>query len=149
MRLSAKGEYGVRAILDVALHSGQGPAQVREIAKRQAIPERFLEQVMASLKKGGLLQSTRGSQGGYILARPASEISLADVIEVIEGPITLMECVDESSSKRCGQAGLCVVRNVWQDVQNSIVKVLKSATLDKMCKETEEKEKNTNLVYHI
>ncbi|MFQ5574681.1 MAG: RrF2 family transcriptional regulator [Terriglobia bacterium] len=149
MKFSAKGEYGVRAVLDIALNQESGPVQVKEIAKRQSIPERFLEQVMSSLKKAGLVEAFRGAQGGYLLAKNASEISLADVVQSLEGPLTLMECVSEESPQRCDQISLCVIRDVWIGVQSTIVEALASITIEEMCKKQREKENRVGYMYQI
>lgn len=149
MKFSAKGEYGVRAILDIALHTGEGPIQVKEISRRQGIPERFLEQVMASLKKAGLVEGVRGAQGGYLLTRSADEISLADVIQALEGPLTLMECVSEDAPAHCDQMNLCVIRDVWKGVQSSILEALDSITIGEMCKKKRQNEAKMTSMYHI
>lgn len=134
MRFSAKGEYGVRAILDIALSGDREPVRVREIARRQGIPMRFLEQVMASLKKAGLVESYRGAQGGYRLAHAAADISLADIVQAVEGPITLMECISDTERGACDQASRCVIRDVWRDVQDSMVRSLNAVSLESVCK---------------
>lgn len=139
MRFSAKGEYGVMAILELALNSGQGPVQVRNIAKKQGIPVRFLEQVMSALKKAGLVESIRGAQGGYILARSSSEISLAQVLEAIDGPIRPMDCVSNGQTSLCRQAKDCIVKDVWEEVKVSIAGVLNSITLNDMCERKRKK----------
>lgn len=149
MKFSAKGEYGIRAVLDIALHFGEGPIQVREIARRQVIPERFLEQVMASLKKAGLVESVRGAQGGYLLTRSPARISLADVVQALEGRIAPMECVSEETLKRCEQVDLCVVRDVWKEVQNSIVDALDSITIEDLAKKQKQREQKVASMYHI
>ncbi len=146
MRFSAKGEYGVMAILELALSSGQGPVQVRNIAVRQGIPVRFLEQVMSTLKKAGLVESIRGAQGGYILSRPSTEISLAQVLEAIDGPIRPMDCVSGEKTSLCHQAKDCVVKDVWEEVKVSIAGVLNSITLNDMC---ERKRKKLNLPHIV
>lgn len=147
MRFSAKSEYGVRALLDVAMNGGNKPIQVKEIAKRQGIPERFLEQVMSSLKKAGLVESVRGAQGGYMLGRPDKDITLADIIQAVEGPIALMECTSEDES-RCEQVDLCVIRDAWRDVQSSIVEALDSVSLAQMAAKRRERE-SVRQMYHI
>ena len=148
MKFSAKGEYGVRAILDIAINQKSGPVQVKEISRRQSIPERFLEQVMASLKKAALVEAFRGAQGGYLLAKSARKISLADVIQALEGPLTLMECVsEEESSQRCDQVSLCVIRDVWIGVQSAIVEALASITVEDMCQKLREKESSVGYMY--
>lgn len=133
MRFTAKTEYAVRAIIEIALRDGDRPAQVREIASRQAIPERFLEQVMAALKKASLIESIRGAQGGYRLAKPSEKITLADIIQAIEGPMQVMECLSEDfENSKCNQANLCAVRDVWKSIQSSLVEALDSITLAKL-----------------
>lgn len=149
MKFSAKGEYGIRAILDVALYGKDNPVQVKEIAKRQFIPERFLEQVMASLKKAGLVRSLRGAQGGYVLAKPSADISLADVIQAIEGLIAPMECVSDEIPNCCDQSELCVIRDVWKNVQTSIVDALDSITVEDICRKKKLKDKSIKYMYHI
>lgn len=148
MRFSAKGEYGVRAILDIALYGERSPVRVREIARRQAIPMRFLEQVVASLKKGGLVESYRGARGGYRLARPAKEISLADVIQAVEGPIALVECIGEEVSA-CDQVSICVIRDIWQDVQDSVLEALDSVSLESVCRRKIKRDNEGASMYHI
>lgn len=133
MRFTAKTEYAVRAIIEIALLDKDRPAQVKEIATRQAIPERFLEQVMAALKKDGLIESTRGAQGGYRLARGAEQITLADIIQAIEGPMQVIECLSEDlRNQKCDQVDLCAVRDVWKGVQSSLLEALDSITLAKL-----------------
>jgi len=132
LRFSAKGEYGVRAVLDIALNSPGEPVQVREIARRQNIPERFLEHVMSSLKKGGLVESYRGAQGGYALSRDPAGLSLADVLQAVEGPIVLAECVNQEPL-RCDAGELCVIRDVWRDVQKAVLDALAAISIADLC----------------
>lgn len=143
MKFTAKTEYGVRAIMQVA--SNRDLTQVREISKRQNIPERFLEQVMALLKKSGLIESVRGASGGYLLSRPADNITLADIIEAIEGPITVMECLTGDDDLKCGQqTSACVVREVWKGIQSTIAKELHSITLANLVEKERKKQKVVN-----
>lgn len=138
MRFSARGEYGVKAIIDVALFSKDSPVQVKEISRRQGIPERFLEQVMSSLKRSGLVESIRGAQGGYFLSRDPSSVSLADVIEAVEGPLHVMSCTSEKNT-RCKEKELCALKDVWSDVQEVITNALDSITLENLCDRTKNK----------
>lgn len=149
MKFSAKDEYATRAVLDIALHQNKGPVPVKEISERQAIPERFLEQVMAALKKAGLVESVRGSQGGYRLAKAAKDISLADVVVASEGPIVLMECIDEEREGFCDRVSFCVIKDAWREVQASIVEVLKSVTIGDLRRKKRKKEQSRNPMYHI
>lgn len=147
MKFSAKGEYGIRAIVDIALYSEDGPRAVNLTAGRQGIPIRFLEQVMSSLKKGGLVESYRGATGGYRLARPAQEITLADVVQAVEGPITMMDCVAEGGA--CDRTTECVIREVFCDVQRSVVDTLAAVTLADIVKRTAAKEAARVPMYEI
>ncbi len=148
MKFSAKGEYGIRAILDIALNSNEMPVQVREIAKRQCIPERFLEHVMASLKRGGLVDSVRGAQGGYYLGKPAENITLAEIVESLEGPITLRDCLSEEDEYQCDLESGCVVQDIWRNVKSAIQDVLESITLEDLVNKKRDRE-DKSLMYHI
>ncbi len=136
MRLSTRGEYGVKAMIDLALHYGEGPIALKSVAERQLISEHYLEQLIASLRKAGLVTSVRGAQGGYELARPPGEITVGDVVRVLEGPIAPVECVDESlEGSNCIQSESCVTRIVWKRLRDSIAQVLDSTTLADLSEE--------------
>ena len=147
MRFSVKSEYAITALLDMATHTDKWPVHVRAIASRQAIPVRFLEQVMASLKKAGIVESIRGAQGGYVLSRDPHAINVAQIVEAIEGPITPMDCTAEAAEYRCLQMKGCVVKEVWEDVKRAIIDVLNKATIEDMCRKKGEKE--NAVMYHI
>jgi Rrf2 family protein len=108
MKLSNKGRYGIQALFDIAFHNEGRPTQIREIAERELIPARFLEQIFQDLKKAGILGSKRGPRGGYHLARPASEITLGDVIRALEGPVVVL-APDEDKSKKGPLDATCAV----------------------------------------
>ena len=129
MIFSAKCEYGIKAMLDLSINGDVDlPTQVRVIAERADIPEGFLEQIMADLRKAGLVESIRGAHGGYILAKTPEEINLADVIEAIDGPVTpggcLREEVDPSSP-----TSIAVIQDVWLDVRDCVMDVLSTMDL--------------------
>ncbi len=147
MKFSVKSEYAVTAVLDVSGHADKGPVHVRSIASRQSIPLRFLEQVMASLKKAGIVDSIRGSQGGYILARDPKAINIAQIIEAIEGPITPVDSATDSAEYRSLHMNGCVVRDVWDDVKRAISQVLNGVTIDDLNRKKREKE--VSVMYHI
>lgn len=149
MRFSAKGEYGVRAMLDIALYGEGGPVRVKEMAKRQAIPIRFLEQVMTSLKQAGLVESYRGARGGYRLKKSAKQISLADIVQSVEGPIAIMECISDKDQGHCDQISVCVIRDIWCDVQNSVIKSLSAVSLENVIERKRKKEAKQAPVYQI
>jgi Rrf2 family protein len=150
MRFSAKAEYGVKAILELAGQPGREPVQVRNIAKKQGLPVRFLEQVMNALKKAGLVESVRGAQGGYLLNRSPKEISLGDVLKAIDGQMTETSCISDRKQPKCEDAGNCVVQDVWAEVKNSFINVLNSITLQDIYERKRQKERQRKvLMFHI
>lgn len=135
MRLSTKGGYGVRAMFDLAQHYGEGPIPLKSVAQRQEISEHYLEQLIANLRKAGLVKSIRGAQGGYMLARKPEEIRIGDIIRVLEGPIAPVDCVSEEDPESCTRAESCIAKGIWEKVRDSITQVLDDITLLDMCEE--------------
>ena len=137
MKLSTKGRYGVTAMYDLAMHCQHGPVPLKSIAQRQEISEHYLEKLMGQLRSAGLVKSTRGSQGGYILARSANQITVGDIIRVMEGPIAPVNCLlsEQANNSYCDKACSCITRGIWEKVANSISTVLDSITLEDLCKE--------------
>ena len=138
MKLSTKGRYGVVAMYDLAMHTGKGPISLKSVAERQKISEHYLEQLMGQLRKAGLVKSTRGAQGGYVLTKQPDDITVGDIIRVMEGPIAPVDCLlnnDPQSESYCQKREKCVTRNVWQKVGESIASVLDSITLLDLCNE--------------
>ena len=144
MKISTKGEYGLLALLDVALQPDGAPVQVSQIAKRQRIPKQYLDQLMLTLKRAGLVASVRGRQGGYRLARPATSITLLDAMRALEGPMENANFV-ESSRRPMGTRR--VLRGVWEKLSNQSMKLLKSKTLAEICQESEET--SASFIYEI
>ncbi|HHY33559.1 MAG TPA: Rrf2 family transcriptional regulator [Firmicutes bacterium] len=137
MRLSTRGRYGVRAMYDLALHYGEGPVPLKGIAERQMVSENYLEQLMASLRRAGLVISSRGAQGGYELARRPADITIGDIVRVLEGPIDPAECVGEGDPvEACERADECTMRLVWKKLKDCINRVLDSISLKDLCDET-------------
>jgi Rrf2 family transcriptional regulator, cysteine metabolism repressor len=131
MKLSTKGEYGLLAIIDLALHSGRGPVQSFQIAERQDIPKQYLDQLLLMLKKAGLIESSRGRQGGYRLARAAPEISLFEIVTALEGPIENVNFVGKS---RTGQNPTQeMLKDIWITLISHTVESLKQRTLEEFC----------------
>ncbi len=132
MRVSTRGEYGVRAMFDLAVNFGQGPIALKTIAERQMVSESYLEQLMAELRKAGLVHSKRGAQGGYELADKPANVSIGEIIRVLEGPITPVDCLDTETERGpyCGTPERCVLRNFWKELQDSMTKVLDNTTLE-------------------
>ena len=127
VKLSTRGRYGVHAMYDLALHVDDGPQAVKAIAERQHIPESYLEQLVAALRKDGLITSVRGAQGGYRLSRPAEEITLGDVLRSLEGGLSLVDCLDGEDA--CERSCSCPVRAVWRRVRDGLTAVVDSITL--------------------
>lgn len=130
MKLSTKGKYGVRAVFEIARHYGNGPISIKEIAERQGISFSYLEQILHKLGKAGLIDSVRGPAGGYLLARKPSELTIGDIVRVLEGPIALSHCLEPGESADCYQADDCVARMVWAKVGAKIEEALDSISFD-------------------
>ncbi len=120
MKLSTKGRYGLRAMIDLARYSEKEPVALGSIAARQDISERYLEQMVALLKKAGLVSAVRGAGGGYRLNRPAEEISVGDVLRALEGSLEPVKCAAFYSEEGCMAADGCVTKYVWQKINDSI-----------------------------
>jgi Rrf2 family protein len=130
VKLSSKGRYGVRALFDIAFHNDGRPAQIREIAERELIPARFLEQIFQDLKKAGLIGSKRGPRGGYHLARPPSEIRIGDVIRALEGPAAVRLTEDRGSA---GKGAEDATASVFRDLAASIERCFDAVTIADVC----------------
>ena len=127
MRVSTKGDYGVRALIELAHHFGQGTLLSAEIAARQGIPEPYLDQLLTTLRRAGFIRSVRGPQGGHALVREPNELKLSEVIGVLEGSLSPIACLDEPDG--CGKPGFCPQREVWEAVRDATRKILDSATV--------------------
>jgi Rrf2 family protein len=145
MKISTKGRYGMRAMVDLAMHNGGGPILLRDIAKRQQISERYLEQLALTLKSAGLVKTTRGSRGGFEMAKAPNEIKLSEIFQVLEGSLGLVDCVDDPQS--CSRIDSCVTRDVWQELKDGIVSILDSKTLQDLVEQQDKKDRK--LMYYI
>ncbi|MDU2066781.1 MAG: Rrf2 family transcriptional regulator, partial [Sporomusaceae bacterium] len=134
-----KGRYGVTAMVDLALHYGDGPQALKMVAQRQGISENYLEQLISVLRKSGYVKSIRGAQGGYVLTKSPEEVSVGDIIRLMEGPIAPVDCLisDDGSGQNdyCEKAGNCVTQGVWAKVRDSITNVLDSISLADLCRD--------------
>lgn len=130
MRISTKGRYGLRAMIDLALNAEQGHVSLKSIADRQDISESYLEQLILNLKKSGLVTSIRGAQGGYMLGRHPKLISVGEILRALEGSLAPVECLDNPEESDCGRSNFCVQRVIWEKIQDSINKVVDSITLE-------------------
>lgn len=132
MKLSTKGRYGVYAMLDLAIRYGLEPVSIKKVSERENISEYYLEQLFSTLRKAGLIKSIRGAQGGYVLSRDPAQITVAEIIYVLEGPIEISECLEDNV---CTNMDCCATRVLWEKIKNSIDDVLKSTTLKDMVDE--------------
>ncbi len=131
MRLSTKGEYASRAMLELARrYPGGEPVHSREISETQAIPQRFLEQILLLLKRAGYLKSRKGQHGGYLLAKPPAAINVAEVIRVMDGPLAPIDCVSVMAHEACPMEGTCGLRWLWKDVRDAVAEILEATTFD-------------------
>lgn len=130
MQVSTRGRYGLRAMVDMALHATEGPMALRVIAERQGISESYLEQVFTGLRKSGLVRASRGAQGGYELNRSASEITVGEILRALEGPIVPVFCVgDESTGTYCEREKYCLTRSFWEELRDKVNEFLDGTTL--------------------
>ncbi len=125
MKISTKGRYGIRAVFDLA-QQGEGPIPLSSIARRQRVPEAYLEQLLQTLKRAGIVDAVRGAQGGYRLAKPPRDVSVGDVLHALEGSVAPSECVLSTDS--CERSGGCAMRLVYRKINESIENIIGSTT---------------------
>ena len=129
MRITYKGDYALKTILDLALTYGNSPVAIHDLAKRADIPIKFLEQILLDLKRGGFVESRRGKIGGYLLAKAPSKIRLGDVIRFIDGPIEPIACIEKGYSG-CSDIYKCVFKGLWQDVAKATSYIVDDVTFE-------------------
>ncbi len=127
MRLSTRGRYGTRMMLDLAVHHDQGPTPLREIAKRQDLSVKYLEQLIIPLKAAGFIRSVRGAKGGYTLARKPDKISVGEILETLEGGLSLVDCVEDP--KVCKREKECPTRDIWLRMSGRLMEELSLLSL--------------------
>ncbi|MHB8771242.1 MAG: RrF2 family transcriptional regulator [Syntrophales bacterium] len=142
MKLSTKGRYGVRLMIDLAARYGEGPVLLREIAKREEISEKYLSNLVNPLKAMGLLDATRGIHGGYVLGKDPSLITLKEIVEALEGSLCLVDCVEKPAA--CDRVAVCVARDLWSEVALGMGAVLGKYTLADMVKQQKAKRENAS-----
>ncbi len=153
MRLTTQSRYGVRAVFDIAYHSGGAETQVAAISRRQEISPRYIEQIFQKLKKGKLISSRRGPKGGYFLSRKPEEITLGEIIRLTEGGLEPVFCVSNRSKKKCERTKECVTRVVWTEAGRRLEEYFDSITVKDLCDMAQEKgierEMDQRYVYYI
>ena len=147
MKLSTRARYGTRALLDLALHGGEGPVLLRDIARRQQISSPYLEHLIAPLIAAGVIRSTRGARGGIWLAKSPREIRLNEVIGLLEGSIAPVECVNDP--EYCPRSEFCVTRDIWSELKKAMDGVLESTTLQDLVERQKKAEQPADTMYHI
>ena len=131
MRLSTKGRYGLRAVVDLAVNSADEAVSIASIAARQELSESYLEQLIARLRKAGIVNSIRGWGGGYVLARPAEDITVGQILRALEGELSVVECPDNQG---CDKYDTCVTKYVWKRINDRINNVVDTMTLEEVIK---------------
>ena len=147
MKLSTRGRYGTRALLELALHQGEGPILLKDIAQRQQISLRYLEHLITPLIAGGIVRSTRGARGGVLLAKLPEEIKLSEVIQLLEGSVAPAECVNNPGI--CNRSAFCVTRDVWSELKRVMNGVLESTTLQDLVERHKKKEQPEQAMYYV
>jgi len=135
MRLTAKSEYGLLALVFLAEREGSGPVAAREIAEEQRIPIKFLEQLLVTLRKAGLVAAQRGAHGGFVLGRASEDITVLDVVEALEGPLSPSPC---DGTRDCGRATSCAAAPVWEEAGEALRRVLGASTIAAVANRQEE-----------
>jgi Rrf2 family protein len=131
LKLSTKGRYGVKAMFELALHYNIETVTIKTISQNQNISEFYLEQLFGSLRKAGLIKSVRGAQGGYALSKKPEEITVADILNILEGPIEISDCVSDEE-RTCSNKNYCATRLLWVKISDSVNQVINSITLQDM-----------------
>jgi len=147
MKLSTRGRYGLRALLDLAVHQGEGMVLLKDIARRQEVSLPYLEHLITPLIAAGLVKSTRGARGGVLLVRPPAEVTLTEVVLLLEGSIAPVDCVNDP--KVCHRSTSCVTRDVWIQIKDAMTQVLDSTTLQDLVERQRQKEQTETGMYHI
>lgn len=147
MKISTKGRYGLRILLDLAMHQSKGPVNLGDISTRQGISEKYLWQVINLAKAAGLITSSRGPRGGYAIARPTDQITVLEIVSALEGPVVLVDCLDKAEC--CERNPACVTREVWAQVEDSMKKTMSGITLQDLVVMQEARESDQSYSYII
>ena len=147
MKLSTRGRYGLRALLDLAVHQGEGLVLLRDVARRQEVSLPYLEHLITPLVAAGLVKSTRGARGGVLLLRSPAEVKLSEVVQVLEGSIAPVDCVNDP--KVCNRSASCVTRDIWIQMKEAMTQVLDSTTLQDLVERQRQKGQIETGMYYI
>jgi Rrf2 family protein len=147
MKLSTRTRYGTRAILELALHGGEGPVFLKDIARQQQISLPYLEHLIAPLIAGGIIRSTKGPKGGISLARKPGDIKLIEITQLLEGSVAPVECIDNPEA--CKRSEFCATRDVWSQLKEVIEGVLEATTLQDLVEKQKSKGQKEPSMYYI
>ncbi len=147
MKLSTRGRYGLRALLDLAVHQGEGMVSLKDIARRQEVSLPYLEHLITPLVAAGLVKTTRGARGGVLLLRPPAAIKLIEVVEALEGSIAPVDCVNNPGL--CHRSASCVTRDIWIEMKEAMSRVLDSTTLQDLAERQRLKGQTEVETYHV
>lgn len=149
MRISTRGQYGLEALVDLALKSMSCPVSLKSIANDCGLSESYILQIFQILRKAGILTSVRGAQGGYMLSRDPSQISVRQVLEALEGPLTPVYCIAKDCNDPCSQYKMCAARMLWEKVKKSLDSLVDSITLSDLVRNVYEINARENPDYSI
>jgi len=149
MKISARDEYACSAVLELALnYDTEAPVRVQDIGERQDIPIKFLFQIMQTLKRVDIVRSRRGTEGGYVLSRPPSQVSIGDVIRAISGPFVQLSCLESGNfAEDCGKPNVCQFRPIWAEVDRAIGNILNNVTFEELVRRSRSSQRQ--VMYHI
>ena len=148
MKLSTKSQYALEAMIDLAVHALGSPESIGSIAGRRGIPVHYLEQILVTLRKAGLLSSVRGAQGGYLLAKPPQEITAGHIIRAVEGPLCPVKCLP-GGQKDCPMQSICPTRGLWAEVTRSLDSVVDGVTLADLAQSCQIQAEQPAIDYYI
>ncbi len=150
MKVSYKGDYALKAMLELALNYNKGVVSIQELAKKGDIPDKFLEQVLLTLKKGGFVDSKRGVSGGYMLAKPPEGITIGEVVRFLEGPIEPIACAGKKKYEECKDFKDCIFKDIWNQIYTATSLIVDTITFAELVRRVEaRKQEKTPLTYSI
>ena len=149
MNISYKGDYSLKIILDLAFYYPDSLVHIEDLAKRQDIPRKFLEQILLELKKGGFIQSKKGPNGGYYLTKAPKDISLGEIIRFIEGPIHPISCINKNLPQTCSEAGTCAFYPIWNDVSKAISDIIDNINFSQIKEKSIKLKEEQAIMYYI
>lgn len=151
MNITTRGQYGVKALFELALRYGEGPVPLRRVAKDQDLPEHYLEQLMGPLRKAELVRSVRGAQGGYMLGRDPADITIGEILRVLEGSLVPVDCAveDPQAHQFCADGEACTVRGVWVKIRDAVAEVIDAITLADLRDEELAKRRRGSIFFQI